>query len=153
VFNARRTKVTVLPFTSTSPNDPRISPAVVVVPSSAENGLSVDSLLVCVEPMTFDKVRLVQQLDQLETELRSPGEGYIAQVFWVLAIARWRFIIWEQVPWEHINERIAHGLRTAYKKPGNSGKTGFLGTGETIRAARISSSQCPRQGKILALHM
>ncbi len=69
VFNAQRSKVTVLPFTSARLSDPRISPAVVVVPSSTENGLSVDSLLVCVEPMTFDKVRLVQRLGELETEL------------------------------------------------------------------------------------
>jgi mRNA interferase MazF len=34
----------------------------VEVPASAPNGLSVDSLLICVEPMTFDKVRLTQQL-------------------------------------------------------------------------------------------
>jgi len=46
LFNAKRRKVTVLPFTSKRPSDPRISPAVVVVSSSAENGLSVDSLLV-----------------------------------------------------------------------------------------------------------
>ncbi len=69
VFNVYRSKVTVLPFTSARLSDPRISPAVVVVPSSTENGLSVDSLLVCVEPMTFDKVRLVQRLGELETEL------------------------------------------------------------------------------------
>jgi mRNA interferase MazF len=69
VFNAKRSKVTVLPFTSKRPSDPRISPAVVIVPSSAENGLSVDSLLVCVCPATFDKVRLVRHLGQLEDDL------------------------------------------------------------------------------------
>jgi mRNA interferase MazF len=53
VFNEKRSKVTVLPFTSSRPNDSRISPAVVSVHASKENGLSVDSLLVCIEPMTF----------------------------------------------------------------------------------------------------
>ncbi|KKD37790.1 growth inhibitor protein [Limnoraphis robusta CS-951] len=68
-INARRSKVTVLPFTSKQPNDPRISPAIVVVSSSTENGLSKDSLLVCIEPMTFDKKRLIKYLGQLEEEL------------------------------------------------------------------------------------
>lgn len=69
VFNERRTKVTVLPFTSARPNDSRLSPAVVSVPASPGNGLSVDSLLVCVEPMTFDKSRFSQYAGQLELEL------------------------------------------------------------------------------------
>ncbi|QYX32059.1 type II toxin-antitoxin system PemK/MazF family toxin [Sphaerospermopsis torques-reginae] len=69
LFNNQRTKVTVLPFTSAKFNNSRISPAVVEVPASTQNGLSVDSLLICVEPMTFDKVRLTQQLGELETEL------------------------------------------------------------------------------------
>ncbi|TVP62242.1 MAG: type II toxin-antitoxin system PemK/MazF family toxin [Nodularia sp. (in: Bacteria)] len=69
LFNNQRSKVTVLPFTSAKLNNPRISPAVVAVPSSAQNGLSVDSLLICVEPMTFDKIRLTQQLGELEAEL------------------------------------------------------------------------------------
>jgi mRNA interferase MazF len=30
--------------------------------------LSVDSLLVCIEPMTFDKARLSKYLGQLESE-------------------------------------------------------------------------------------
>jgi mRNA interferase MazF len=66
LFNARRSKVTVLPFTSVQPNDSRISPAVVVVPASTQNGLSKNSLLICVDPMTFDKRRLVQRLGELE---------------------------------------------------------------------------------------
>ena len=74
IFNEQRSKVTVLPFTSARPNDPRISPAVVVVPASPENGLSVDSLLVCIESMTFDKARLVQQLGQLEAEMLAQAQ-------------------------------------------------------------------------------
>lgn len=77
VFNAKRSKVTVLPFTSKRPSDPRISPAVVVVPSSAQNGLSVDSLLVCVCPATFDKVRLVRHLGQLEDELLEQAQNIL----------------------------------------------------------------------------
>jgi len=68
VFNSQRSKVTVLPFTSAQPDDPRIRAAVVIVHSSPQNGLSVDSLLVCVEPMTFDKLRLIQRVGELEPE-------------------------------------------------------------------------------------
>jgi mRNA interferase MazF len=69
MFNEKRSKVTVLPFTSARPNDPRISPAIVQVVASPENGLAVDSLLVCIEPMTFDKARFVKQLGHLEVGL------------------------------------------------------------------------------------
>jgi mRNA interferase MazF len=69
LFNEKRSKVTVLPFTSVRPNDSRLSPAIVSVKASSENGLAVDSLLVCIEPMTFDKARLSQYLGQLEFEL------------------------------------------------------------------------------------
>lgn len=68
IFNQKRKKVTVLPFSSLKETDSRISPAVVTVLSSEDNGLSVDSLLVCVDPMTFDKTRLIKYLGQLETE-------------------------------------------------------------------------------------
>lgn len=81
VFNAQRSKVTVLPFTSARANEPRISPAVVFVPSSAGNGLSVDSLLVCVDPITFDKARLVQHLGQLEAELLNQAQSILRQYF------------------------------------------------------------------------
>lgn len=67
-FNKKRSKVSVLPFTSMRPNNPRISPAVVSVHKSERNGLSVDSLLVCIEPMTFDKRRLAQYLGELDPE-------------------------------------------------------------------------------------
>ena len=68
-FNIPRSKVTVLPFTSAKVEEQRISPAVVYVPASAKNGLATDSLLVCVDLMTFDKARLVQQVGELETNL------------------------------------------------------------------------------------
>jgi mRNA interferase MazF len=70
-FNAKRSKVTVLPFTSAPKNveSTRLAPAVVFVRASEENGLTVDSLLVCIEPMTFDKARLLKQIGSLEAEL------------------------------------------------------------------------------------
>jgi len=77
LFNNQRSKVTVLPFTSAKPNNPRISPAVVEVTTSAQNGLSVDSILICVEPMTFDKIRLTQQLGELETELLEQAQNIL----------------------------------------------------------------------------
>ncbi len=79
VFNTQRTKVTVLPFTSVKVSDRRLSPAVVKVPSSTQNNLSVDSLLVCVEPMTFDKVRLVKYLGELESELLQQVQNILRQ--------------------------------------------------------------------------
>ncbi|WP_414588344.1 hypothetical protein [Scytonema sp. PCC 10023] len=44
---------------------------------SPQNGLSVDSLLVCVEPMTFDKVRLIQWLGELEPELLQQAQNIL----------------------------------------------------------------------------
>lgn len=49
----------------------------VAVPTSLQNGLSVDSLLVCLEPMTFDKVRLIQQVGVLEPELLQQAENIL----------------------------------------------------------------------------
>ncbi|WP_019487926.1 MULTISPECIES: type II toxin-antitoxin system PemK/MazF family toxin [Kamptonema] len=77
IFNEQRTKITVLPFTSARSNDPRISPALVFVPSSPQNGLNTDSLLVCVDPMTFDKSRMVQQVGELETELLNQAQDIL----------------------------------------------------------------------------
>ena len=74
LFNERRSKVTVLPFTSARVHDPRISAAAILVSASPQNGLDADSLLVCVDPMTFDKTRLVQQVGQLESELFSQAQ-------------------------------------------------------------------------------
>lgn len=79
IFNAKRSKFTVLPFTSVRPNDPRLSPAVLLVPFLSQNGLSGDSLLICVEPMTFDKIRLVQRLEQPEPELLKQTQATLRQ--------------------------------------------------------------------------
>ncbi len=77
IFNNRRSKVTVLPFTSAKLDSPGIRAAVLSVPTSPQNGLSVDSLLVCVEPMTFDKVRLIQRLGELEVEFLRQAQSIL----------------------------------------------------------------------------
>jgi mRNA interferase MazF len=66
-FNQRR-KVTVLPITSSSP-DSRLLPVVISVDPNAENGLTTNSFIVCIDPMTFDKRRLIKQLGILEPDL------------------------------------------------------------------------------------
>ncbi len=72
VFNRQRSKVTVLPLTS-GKGDRAIaaaaSVALVEVTASVANGLAVDSLIVCVDPATFDKGRFVKCLGQLEMDL------------------------------------------------------------------------------------
>jgi mRNA interferase MazF len=63
-FN-QRSKVTVIPITSANPSD-RLLPVVVPLMPSHTNGLSTNSFVVCVDPMTFDKRRLSQYLGQVE---------------------------------------------------------------------------------------
>jgi mRNA interferase MazF len=65
-FNQRR-KLTVLPITSSSPDD-KLLPVVIGVSPNTENGLTVDSYIVCIDPMTFDKRRLVKRLGMLDVE-------------------------------------------------------------------------------------
>jgi mRNA interferase MazF len=66
IFNQRR-KVTVLPITSSTP-DSRMLPVVVSINPSQANGLNTDSFIVCIDPMTFDKQRLVKQLGILNSD-------------------------------------------------------------------------------------
>ena len=66
LFNQRR-KVTVLPIISTAP-DTRLLPVVVPIEPNVTNGLTTNSFIVCVDPMTFDKQRLVKQLGMLSTD-------------------------------------------------------------------------------------
>ncbi len=63
-FN-QRSKVTVLPITSANPSD-RLLPVIVPLIPSIKNGLSSNSFVVCIDPMTFDKRRLIQCLGQVE---------------------------------------------------------------------------------------
>jgi mRNA interferase MazF len=65
-YNQRR-KLTVLPITSSRPDD-RLLPVVVAVDADSENGLNVDSFIVGIDPMTFDKQRLVKQLGMINGE-------------------------------------------------------------------------------------
>jgi mRNA interferase MazF len=67
LFNQRR-KVTVLPITSSAP-DSRLLPVVVSIEPDSTNGLATDSFIVCIDPMTFDKQRLVKRLGVLNTDL------------------------------------------------------------------------------------
>ena len=66
IFNQRR-KVTVLPITSSSP-DSKLLPVVVALEPDGINGLTTDSLIICIDPMTFDKQRLVKQLGMSNSE-------------------------------------------------------------------------------------
>ncbi len=63
-FN-QRSKITVLPITSSNPSD-RLRPVIVPLVPSVANGLSSNSFVLCVDPMTFDKRRLIQCLGQIE---------------------------------------------------------------------------------------
>lgn len=65
-FNQRR-KVTVLPITSANPSD-RLRPVIVPLILSLNNGLGNNSFVVCVDPMTFDKRRLIQCLGEIELD-------------------------------------------------------------------------------------
>ncbi|HBC41164.1 MAG TPA: type II toxin-antitoxin system PemK/MazF family toxin, partial [Pseudanabaena sp.] len=53
-FN-QRSKVTVLPITSANTSD-RLLPEIVPLIPSITNGLSSNSYVVCIDPMTFDKL-------------------------------------------------------------------------------------------------
>ena len=63
IFNHRR-KVTVLPITSSHPDD-KLLPIVVPIKPDVNNGLNTDSFIICIDPMTFDKQRLVRELGLL----------------------------------------------------------------------------------------
>jgi mRNA interferase MazF len=67
LFNKRR-KVTVLPITSSAP-DSRLLPVVISINPDMINGLTTDSFIICINPMTFDKQRLVKRLGVLNTDL------------------------------------------------------------------------------------
>jgi mRNA interferase MazF len=66
IFNQRR-KVTVLSITASYP-DSRLLPIVVPIKPDDNNGLNTDSFIICIDPMTFDKQRLVRELGILNVE-------------------------------------------------------------------------------------
>ncbi len=51
IFN-QRSKVTVLPITASNPSD-RLLPVILPLTPDARNGLSSNSYVVCIDPMTF----------------------------------------------------------------------------------------------------
>jgi mRNA interferase MazF len=65
-FNIR-SKVVVLSITSATPKDSRLLQIWIPVRPSPINGLDRESFIVCIDPATFDKRRLVQYLGQVET--------------------------------------------------------------------------------------
>ncbi|VEP12853.1 conserved hypothetical protein [Hyella patelloides LEGE 07179] len=65
-FNQVRSKVTLLPISSTIVKAKKITPVVVRVIASQANGLNSDSTIVAIEPSTFDKKRLIKHLGELE---------------------------------------------------------------------------------------
>ena len=66
-FNQVRSKVTLLPISSTVVEAKKIAPVVVRAIASSENGLNNDSTIIAIEPSTFDKRRLIKVLGQLES--------------------------------------------------------------------------------------
>lgn len=68
-FNQVRSKVTLLPISSTVVRAKKIAPVVVRVQASQDNGLESDSTIIAIEPSTFDKSRLVKYLGQIENSL------------------------------------------------------------------------------------
>ena len=73
-FNQVRSKVTLLPISSTVIKAKNIAPVVVRVPATQENGLNIESTIIAIEPNTFDKKRLVRCLGDLELNyLRNVG--------------------------------------------------------------------------------
>ena len=68
-FNQVRSKVTLLPISSTIIKAKKIAPVVVRVTPSAKNGLNNESTIIAIEPSTFDKRRLIKYLGQVEDNL------------------------------------------------------------------------------------
>ena len=66
-FNLVRSKISLLPISSKVVRAKKITPVVVRVAASSENGLKKASTIVAIEPCTFDKQRLIKQLGNLES--------------------------------------------------------------------------------------
>ena len=79
-FNQVRSKVTLLPISSTFVKAKKILPVIVRVKQSQDNGLQSDSTIIAIEPSTFDKHRLVEYVGQLEenyfSEIKSILKSY-----------------------------------------------------------------------------
>ena len=79
-FNQVRSKVTLLPISSTKIKAKTIKSVVVEVKPSSMNGLTVNSIVIAIEPNTFDKKRLIKHLGILELDLMNRVEK-IFQLF------------------------------------------------------------------------
>jgi mRNA interferase MazF len=77
IFN-QRSKVTVLPITSVAPKE-GLRPVVVPLGPSPLNGLRTESFIIGVDPMTFDKRRLVRCLGQLEGHQQQEVQRILAR--------------------------------------------------------------------------
>ncbi len=78
-FNQVRSKVTLLPISSTVVKAKKILPVIVRVKPSQDNGLQSDSTIIAIEPSTFDKRRLVKHIGQLE-------ENYLGEIKSILKL-------------------------------------------------------------------
>ncbi len=67
-FNSKRTKITVLPFTSFDSLQ-KNKAARVTVRKSNQNGLDKDSEIITIDPATFDKKRLIEHIGQIDEKL------------------------------------------------------------------------------------
>jgi mRNA interferase MazF len=84
-FNNVRSKVALLPISSTKVKAKTIKPVVVEVKPSSTNGLTIDSIVIAIEPNTFDRKRLVQYLGILEQDLMNKVESIFQKFFEVQA--------------------------------------------------------------------
>jgi mRNA interferase MazF len=66
-FNQVRSKVTLLPISSTVVKAKKIASVVVQIKATPANGLNSDSTIVAIEPSTFGKTRLIKYLGDLES--------------------------------------------------------------------------------------
>lgn len=76
-FNQIRSKVTLLPISSTLIQAKKIASVVVQIKASSANGLKKDSTIIPIQPSTFGKGRLIKYLGQVE-------ETYLTKVKSVL---------------------------------------------------------------------
>ena len=75
-FNLKRRKITVIPFTSQTQSS--VGAARVFVPKSSLNGLSKNSVLIVIDPATFDKKRFIEYLGELEEDLLKEAKRKLA---------------------------------------------------------------------------
>lgn len=80
-FNNVRSKVTLLPISLTKVKAKTIKPVAVEVKPNSTNGLTIDSIVIAIEPNTFDKKRLVKYLGILEKDLLNKVESIFQKFF------------------------------------------------------------------------